>query len=124
MNMNSNYLLIVEDSPDLRDLMTELYRIEGYTAQTAKNGQDALRFLRSAEKLPSVILLDLMMPLVDGMQFRKLQKSDPRLADIPVLVMTADANAKEKARLAEANGFLKKPVEADVLIKVAEKFCR
>lgn len=123
VTMSSDYILVVEDSPDLRDLIFELYRIEGYPVQTAQNGQDALDFLSKAEKLPCVILLDLMMPGMDGFKFREIQKQDPRLAKIPVLIMTADAHAKDKAKKAEANGFLKKPVEAETLIKVAEKFC-
>lgn len=123
MTSNSNFVFVVEDSIDLRDLITELFRIEGFAVATAKNGQDALEFLSKSEHLPSVILLDMMMPGMDGFQFRKAQLAIPRLRDIPVLIMTADANAKEKATQIQAHGFLKKPVEAETLILVAEKFC-
>lgn len=70
-----------------------------------------------------MILLDLMMPVMDGFQFRAEQEKDERLAQIPVLLMTADSNAEIKAMEIGAKGYLRKPVSADTFVKVAEKYC-
>src|SRR5216684_2351169 len=81
-------VLIVEDDDDLRDMMAQLLTIEGFRAVAVANGREALEHLQSAEK-PDVILLDLMMPVMDGWEFRRRQKADPDLAQVPVIVLSA-----------------------------------
>lgn len=123
MNSSRPFIFVVEDSKDLRDLIKILFDGEGYATEFACDGLEALQKLRSLQQMPSLILLDLMMPGMDGFQFRAEQQKDPRLSKIPVLIMTADANAKRKAKQLGTTGYLRKPVEVNVLIKVAEKYC-
>lgn len=123
--MNSNpYIMIVEDSIDISEILCRLYESEGYNVILAKHGGDAIEKLKTVSKLPCVILLDLMMPVMDGYRFCVEQKKDMRLAEIPVVIMTADANAKEKSVEVGASGYIRKPVEIETLLEVAAKYCR
>jgi CheY-like chemotaxis protein len=81
-------VLVVEDDPDLREMMEQMLHLEGFATLTAPNGQEALNLLRAGAPV-KVILLDLMMPVMDGWEFRRCQRADPKLADIPVVVMSA-----------------------------------
>jgi CheY-like chemotaxis protein len=117
-------IFVVEDSKDIRDLIVLLYQSEGYVAESACDGKEALEKLRARSELPAVILLDLMMPGMDGIQFRIEQEKDTRLMNVPVLVMTADSNAEIKALKVGAKGYLRKPVSVETLLQVAEKYCR
>ncbi len=113
-------LLIVEDEVDIRSLMQELLELEGYSVEAACNGQDAIdRLNRSADAdLPDLILLDLMMPVKDGFAFRAEQEQDPRLAAIPVVVLTADAHIEEKKVRIGARAALRKPIDFERFLEV------
>jgi len=80
-------VLVVDDDRDIRELLVELLASEGYAVASAADGQRALAEARATR--PDVILLDLMMPVMSGWEFREAQLRDPELADIPVLVVTA-----------------------------------
>ncbi len=80
-------ILVVEDDGDLREPVAELLRGSGYEVETASNGLEALRIARATP--PDAIVLDLMMPIMNGWEFRVAQRADPRLADIPVVVVSA-----------------------------------
>jgi len=116
-------ILIVDDDADVRDMLGQFFAIEGYNVATAGNGREALDQLRHADQLADLILLDLMMPVMDGWQFRMEQQRDPRLASIPVVVLSAVYNARERAALLGAVDYMQKPVEFDKLIETAER-CR
>lgn len=88
---------------------------------TAANGNEALAYLKSAER-PSLILLDLTMPGMSGWEFRRRQRSDPDLAEIPVVVMTAHPEYDESVTSLEADGHLQKPVRPEELRGVVERF--
>jgi CheY-like chemotaxis protein len=109
-------ILIVEDAEPIAASMAELLHGEGYEVACAANGQEALQHLESAQPLPDLILLDLMMPLMDGYEFRAQQRRDPRLSNIPVLLMTAGGDIQAKARELEARGYLKKPFKDVITI--------
>ena len=81
-------ILVVDDDADLRQSLVDLLEDEGYTTQAAASGREALAVLKGPV-LPQLIILDLMMPDLNGWQFRDIQSTDPRLAAIPVLVVTA-----------------------------------
>ena len=116
-------VLIVEDDADLREMMAQLLTLEGYQIETVANGREALDYLTDAPR-PDVILLDLMMPIMDGWEFRRRQQSDPALADVPVIVLTALDQAQ--ARATDLNGvdFLKKPLDFDRLLDLVRRRCR
>jgi CheY-like chemotaxis protein len=115
-------VLIVDDDDDIRESVIEILEDEGHPAFGAVNGADALFKLRTSDELPAVILLDIMMPGMDGKTFRKEQVADPRLASIPVVLMSADAHVEETASFLKVDGYLKKPVHLAELFKVAETY--
>lgn len=116
-----NTLLVVEDSPDLQYLTKELFEAEGYEVYCASNGQEALDFLRTTPVKLDLILLDLMMPVMDGYQFRKEQMADTKIADIPVVVVTADGNAKAKALQLGVKDSYNKSSGVDIFLDVVKR---
>lgn len=115
-------ILIVEDDEDIRNNLQLLLESEGYAVELAQNGQVGIDFLRSGKPLPSLIVLDLMMPIMDGFQFREAQLKDPRIADVPVIVMTADGHVEDKQRRTAAKLLLRKPVDIDVILDAVARF--
>lgn len=115
----TSYILVVDDNHDIRDLVREILEFEGYVVVTACNGKEALERLGGAD-LPSLILLDLMMPTMNGWEFRAEQLKDQRLASIPLVVLTGDGNASEKARVLRATSYIMKPVHLDSLLAVVQ----
>jgi CheY-like chemotaxis protein len=114
-------VLIVEDDEDLREMMAQLLMLEGFDAATVSNGREALDYLQTAAK-PDVILLDLMMPVMDGWEFRRQQQADPDLAPVPVIVLSALDQAR--AANVDAIAFLKKPLDFDRLLDLVRTYCR
>ena len=112
-------ILVVDDEPALRDALCEVLESEGYTAIASPQGEHALQTLRSSAPLPDVIILDMLMPGIDGYQFRKLQKKDPTLASIPVVAATAVGCVAD----IDADVILHKPFDIDVLLRVVDHFC-
>jgi signal transduction histidine kinase len=106
-------ILLVEDDGSIRSSLQGILEDEGYLVTTAENGREALERLRSGGP-PDLIILDLRMPVMDGWEFRAAQKSDPALAQIPVLAVSADGSAKAAAIDAEA--YLHKPLSTDALL--------
>jgi len=113
-------VLIVEDDEDLREMMAQLLSLEGFRTITVANGREALEYLHDAEK-PQVILLDLMMPVMDGWEFRRQQQADPSLAPVPVIVLSALDQGR--AATLDANAFLKKPLDFDRLLSLVRAYC-
>jgi CheY-like chemotaxis protein len=116
-------VLIVEDDADLREMMAQLLTLEGYQSEAVANGREALRYLHERPR-PDVILLDLMMPVMDGWEFRKQQQSDPALADVPVIVLTALDQAQARTSDLDGVSFLKKPLDFDRLLDLVRRHCR
>ena len=116
-------VLIVEDDPDIRGAIVDVLTDGNYRPLQASNGADALAELRTAALAPCVILLDVMMPVMDGREFRDQQRGDESLRGIPVVVLSADADATAYAEQMEAAGFLKKPVDLTTLLQTVERFC-
>ena len=111
-------ILVVEDDDDIRDSLKELLEEEGYRVDTAANGQQALVKLQERE-LPQLILLDLMMPVMDGWQFQKELRDVPSLARLPVIVISASKFSREPLNAA---AFIPKPLDAGVLLETIESF--
>ncbi len=85
----SHKVMVIEDQEDIRDVLCRLLELEGHQVLGFENGRRALDYLRSGSPLPCLILLDLMMPVMDGYDFRDHQLADPRLRPIPVVVTSA-----------------------------------
>ncbi len=115
-------VLVVEDDPDIRATLCDALEDNGYTAVPASNGVEALDYLRGASARPCLILLDLMMPVMDGQEFRAEQRADRALADIPVVVISAYRDL-DKYRTELATECLAKPVRLETLLQAARKHC-
>lgn len=116
----SDCVLIVDDDQDIRETMQIILRLDGYCVRTAADGADALAQLRSGVR-PRLILLDLMMPRLNGFEFRAEQVADPELCAIPVIALTGAGNADAKAASLGIEG-LKKPVPLDTLLATVRRF--
>jgi CheY-like chemotaxis protein len=109
-------VLIIEDDFEIRKALLDILRSEGYSVQAATDGQEALEVLRKGAQKPNVIILDLMMPVMDGWIFRNHQLQDPSIAKIPVIVITAEGTAKAKAKAMNAVAGIRKPIDLDELL--------
>jgi CheY-like chemotaxis protein len=118
----AKHILIVEDDFDVAQSIADVLEAEGYRVSIAGNGQEALEHLRGSEH-PALILLDMMMPVMDGWRFREAQQRIPEVASIPVVTVTADGDARGKAAAIGAAGHLGKPVTMDALLDEVERLC-
>lgn len=118
--VSSRSILIVEDDQAIRESLQELLEGEGYSVDTAIHGQDALSKLKSAKELPGVILLDLMMPVMNGHEFiAEWQKAKPAANAPAVVVITAARDDVPPS----VDGILKKPIELDTLLEAVRRYC-
>jgi CheY-like chemotaxis protein len=110
-------VMIVEDDDEIRELLAEMLSDGGYEVSTARNGKDALEQLRrTSPRRPNIILLDLMMPVMDGWQMRAEMLADPKLADIPVVIVSGAADVQDGSEALKAVRVLTKPVKWPVLL--------
>lgn len=110
----SAQVLLVEDDECIRESLVELVEAEGYRVATACNGQDALTWLTSTESPPGVILLDLMMPVMDGLEFLEhLRALDGEKRDTPVIVLTASRQRPEGPGIIAS---MRKPIDLEALL--------
>lgn len=112
-------VMLVEDDPDVREAMTLALDECGVNAMIAANGELALEQL-GAGPLPSLILLDLMMPVMDGREMHRALRADPRLALIPVVVLSAQDDVRAIAHEMGAAGWLRKPIGLPALLKTLQ----
>jgi len=113
-------VLIVEDDTDVREMLEMFLVHSGYTISSAANGAEALERMR--EQQPSLVLLDMMMPVMSGWEFRERQIADAELAKVPVVCITAVADPKA---VSDKLGLqcMSKPVDLEALIAVVHKAC-
>ncbi len=114
-------VLIVDDDFALRDALCAALEGEGFAVAAVSNGQEALDYLRSGAR-PSLVLLDLMMPVMNGWEFRAQQRQDPQLADIPVIVLSAFARSGDE-ELRGIGQFLRKPFQLADLLAAVRSYC-
>jgi CheY-like chemotaxis protein len=113
-------VLLAEDDEDLRDAMVEMLNDAGYSVEAVGNGRDALSWLEDNLAPPRVILLDLMMPVMDGWQFLDERQKTPKIAAVPVVVLSANGDF---ARESDTIGFMRKPVAVKTLLAVIARYC-
>jgi CheY-like chemotaxis protein len=114
-------VLIVEDDPDLREMMDQMLTLEGFDTETATDGADALGKLQGTGAQPNLILLDMMMPRMDGWTFVDQQVKNPSIAGIPVVVLSAAP--RDVLRGVRAAAILQKPLNFDHLLTVVRTHC-
>jgi CheY-like chemotaxis protein len=117
-------ILVVDDDPHIRDVIAELLEDEGYSVASAANGEEALHVLQQQPAPPCVILLDLMMPKMNGWEFRAAQRQDPALAPIPVVTISAHADLLTTATSLDVAAHLPKPLDFGRLLTTVERYCR
>lgn len=116
--MAHHSVLVVEDDPGIRESLVEILQCEDYLVSSATNGSEALEYLQHASVRPDVILLDLMMPVMSGWDFLDRRVSDPRLAEIPVIVCSATSDKRE---VVKATAILRKPIQLKTLLDSVER---
>jgi len=119
---SSHLVLVVEDDADFREALVSALEHAGYEVIAAVNGAAALQLLQW-QIVPSVVILDLMMPVMDGRTFREHQLADPALASIPVIVLSAEAKAAELATSPGVHAVLRKPVDLEALLGALDALC-
>jgi CheY-like chemotaxis protein len=123
LDLSCRSILVVDDDPDVRDAVANVLCDEGYQVTSAGNGREALEHLHGPTR-PSLILLDMVMPDMDGWRFRMELKKEPALADIPVVILSAHGNVRDAALALGASDYLRKPLRIESLLEIAERYCR
>jgi CheY-like chemotaxis protein len=113
MTTERRAVMVVDDDPDVRETVCDVLALQGYDVVPATNGQEALDILRARSHRIGVIVLDLMMPVLDGWRFREIQAADAELAAIPVIVVTASGRVED---LDDGVTVLKKPLRLEQLL--------
>lgn len=119
--MNENVIMIIEDDDAIREITQELLETYDYGVASAANGKDALDLLERMAIIPKLILLDLMMPVMDGWEFMERKRLNAKLAQIPVIAFSA--LEERKISSAHTDDVIRKPVSPDVLLSVVRKYC-
>ena len=124
MTHAADLVMIVEDDPDTQEALRDMLAQFDYRTIVASNGQEALDRLRAkGGPRPCIILLDVMMPVMDGWQFRAEQQKDPAIASIPVIFVSADLRAGDAVANAGGVGFIPKPVQVRDLMQAVRAVC-
>ena len=121
-SVTDNALLLVEDDRSLGNSLKEFLTSEGYSVLYAENGREALEILRACRVLPKLILLDLMMPVLDGWGFLLERRKEARLFGIPIVIMTGSKSVVHKARTAGAEAVLHKPFMPQDLLPIISQY--
>jgi two-component system, chemotaxis family, chemotaxis protein CheY len=114
-------VLIIEDDDDSRVMLATILTLQGYRVVTATNGVEGLSVARQHQ--PCLILLDLMMPVMDGEQFRNVQRTDKSIGDIPVVLVTAKNDGRAIAQRMGARCCIQKPLMFDELVRCVSEHC-
>jgi len=108
-------ILLVEDDTSIRELLVEIFELEGYEVHSSSNGLEGIACLE--KQIPDVILMDIFMPVMDGFAFRKEQMENPAWQLIPTIAMSAQNQKKEELQILELTNFISKPLELDQLLE-------
>lgn len=111
--MTRPLVLVVDDDPDILEAICDILEAEGYDVARARHGEEAL--VRVEARRPAVILLDLMMPVMDGVAFAQALRLRPAVKDVPIVVISADGNPQRAAAVG-ASGYLAKPFDIEALL--------
>jgi CheY-like chemotaxis protein len=123
VSASTQRILVVDDEDDLRECFADVLRAEGYDVRTARNGRDALEQIEKPHGGPCLVLLDMMMPGMDGAEVLRILREKERLATLPVVVVSAQRDLAEAAKRMGVRRVIRKPVSVDVLLSIAHEFC-
>jgi CheY-like chemotaxis protein len=115
-------IMLIEDDRDICEIVEQVLSDEGYETIAVSNGVEGLRRLRASTQRPFLIMLDLMLPVMDAWQFRAEQTRDARLADIPVVIFSANPKVAQHAVALGAAGVIRKPPNLDELLSIVARF--
>lgn len=118
----ARHILLVEDDPEFQAVLQTALEGEGYRVVAAAHGREAMERLRRSPEC-GLIVLDLRMPVMDGYEFRAEQMRDPRLARIPVVVLSAESDAARRVAELGAVEVMRKPVDFDRLLAILARYC-
>lgn len=123
--MSKKPILIVDDDEDIRETLSDALSFEGYETVTTNNGLQALDYLKNSDSLPGLIILDLMMPVMDGSKFLEIINSEYKdsFATIPLILATAKGSHTNVSNAEFAHERIKKPIELDDLYTIVNKYC-
>ena len=116
--MKGDSILVVDDEEDTVELARMVLEFEGYRVFSANNGHEAIDFLKTQDEKPNLVLLDVLMPKMDGLKVCKWIKENPNLKEIPVLLFTAKVGNKDRiaGEKVGADAYIAKPFSADDLL--------
>jgi CheY-like chemotaxis protein len=120
----SSFVMVVDDDADLRDTIIDVLEDKQYRAVGASNGKEALDLLHGRSSPPCVILLDLMMPVMDGQAFHAELMKEPGLSHIPVIVLSAHADLDRILVNVSVQAKLRKPVDIKPLLELVDQHCK
>ena len=115
-------ILLIDDQADVRESLELILQREGYSVETAANGREALNKLYGGLR-PCIILMDLMMPVMTGYEFRQEQMAHPEFSGIPLIVYSGATDMRENARHLQASAYAEKPIELDRLMGLVRHHC-
>jgi CheY-like chemotaxis protein len=117
-------VLVIDDDRESSEALADFLAFKGYVVQCANNGNDALVYVDNTHTRPTLIFLDLVMPVLDGWGFLAERVKYPLLADVPVVILSACSDVVQKAKEAGAVAVMRKPAEPQSLIRVIEHFAQ
>jgi CheY-like chemotaxis protein len=120
--MPVSYVLVVDDDPAIRGLVADALRGEGFTVDLAAHGREALDAMRA--RRPATVILDLMMPVMDGFSFMEACHQEHLCQDVPILVISAAQDALRRLEDVPVHACLAKPFDLDLLIKTVSQYAR
>ena len=113
-------ILLAEDDEDMREAMVETLNYAGYTVEAVGNGRDAIEWLEGTDHPPKLILLDLMMPVMDGWQFLEKRQQTAKVASVPVVVLSASGSFDSTSNTV---AFMRKPIALKPLLAIVATYC-
>lgn len=114
-------VLLIDDDTDIRETLAEVIAEQGFAVVTARNGEEGIRI--ALERPPSLIFLDLMMPVMSGWDVRPAMKRIPELAEIPVVVLSGVDDVHQQVTYLDVDGYLRKPIDVKILLEVVKSYC-
>lgn len=117
-----NVVLVIEDNDEIREVLEEMIRADGTLVESASDGAQGWVRVRQ-QPSPCLILLDLKMPVMDGVEFLKLRNADPEVAPIPVIMLTGSIELEGRDQELNFQGFVKKPFDPDALSRLVRQYC-